>query len=267
MIIAMILTLLFILIIFAAFIWQAVWVAIDSRKKGEEYWWLWTIAAIIAFPIGLIVYALVTRSDKSKCNNCGKEIPHNINSCPYCGMKCGFFCPSCGQKVESGWNYCPHCTTELPDEIKESKASKKSNKKVMIAIVITITILALLIVISFLGVITYSFNGEVFSSSKNEIVTSNDADERGYIGSDYEVEYTDIRTYNLRAGIRSVDYSGTRKNGEVIIRLYDSQGNLLSESEPINSKKFNDVFASDNGYATKIEIEYINFKGSFYFHF
>ena len=98
MIIAMILTLLFILIIFAAFIWQAVWVAIDSRKKGEEYWWLWTIAAIIAFPIGLIVYALVTRSDKSKCNNCGKEIPHNINSCPYCGMKCGFFCPSCGQK-------------------------------------------------------------------------------------------------------------------------------------------------------------------------
>ena len=178
MIIAMILTLLFILIIFAAFIWQAVWVAIDSRKKGEEYWWLWTIAAIIAFPIGLIVYALVTRSDKSKCNNCGKEIPHNINSCPYCGMKCGFFCPSCGQKVESGWNYCPHCTTELPDEIKESKASKKSNKKVMIAIVITITILALLIVISFLGVITYSFNGEVFSSSKNEIVTSNDADER-----------------------------------------------------------------------------------------
>ena len=228
MIIAMILTLLFILIIFAAFIWQAVWVAIDSRKKGEEYWWLWTIAAIIAFPIGLIVYALVTRSDKSKCNNCGKE---------------------------------------LPDEIKESKASKKSNKKVMIAIVITITILALLIVISFLGVITYSFNGEVFSSSKNEIVTSNDADERGYIGSDYEVEYTDIRTYNLRAGIKSVDYSGTRKNGEVIIRLYDSQGNLLSESEPINSKKFNDVFVSDNGYATKIEIEYINFKGSFYFHF
>ena len=82
-----------------------------------------------------------------------------------------------------------------------------------------------------------------------------------------EVEYTDIRTYNLRAGIRSVDYSGTRKNGEVIIRLYDSQGNLLSESEPINSKKFNDVFVSDNGYATKIEIEYINFKGSFYFHF
>ena len=65
-----------------------------------------------------------------------------------------------------------------------------------------------------------------------------------------------------------INYSGTRKNGEVIIRLYDSQGNLLSgKSEAINSKKFNDVFVSDNGYATKIEIEYINFKGSFYFHF
>lgn len=264
MIIAMILPLLFMLIIFGMFIWQAVWVAMDSRKKGEEYWWLWTLAAIIAFPIGLIVYALVTRSDKCKCNNCGKEIPHNINSCPYCGMKCGLFCPSCGQKVESGWNYCPHCTTELPDEIRESKPSKKSNKKAMIAIIITITILALLIVISLIGIMTYSFNGVVFNS-KSEIVTNDNADEMGYIGSDYKVEYTDIRTYNLHEGIRSIDYSGTRKSGEVIIRLFDSDGNLLSESNPIKSKEFNDIFESYNGYATKIEIEYVNFKGSFYF--
>ena len=40
MIIAMILPIVFMLIIFALFIWQAVWVAIDSRKRGEEYWWL-----------------------------------------------------------------------------------------------------------------------------------------------------------------------------------------------------------------------------------
>ena len=53
MIIAMILPIVIMLIIFALFIWQAVWVAIDSRKKGEEYWWLWTIAAIIAFPLDL----------------------------------------------------------------------------------------------------------------------------------------------------------------------------------------------------------------------
>ena len=39
------------------------------------------------------------------------------------------------------------------------------------------------------------------------------------------------------------------------------------KSEPINSKKFNDVFVSDNGYATKIEIEYINFNRKFLFSF
>ena len=114
------------------FIWQAVWVAMDSMKKGEEYWWLWTIAAVIAFPIGLIVYILVTKSDRSRCNNCGKEVPNNINLCPYCGVKCGLFCPNCGQKVEATWGYCPNCTTKLPDEIKNAKTTKKSYKKTII---------------------------------------------------------------------------------------------------------------------------------------
>ena len=50
-------------------------------------------------------------------------------------------------------------------------------------------------------------------------------------------------------------------------QVIDSTTNEITWADSINSKKFNDVFVSDNGYATKIEIEYINFKGSFYFHF
>ena len=261
MITFMILPLFLMLVVFGLFIWQAVWVAIDSRKKGEEYWWLWTIAAIIAFPVGLIVYVLVTRSDRSRCNNCGKEVPHNVNSCPYCGVKCGLFCPNCGQKVEATWRYCPNCTTELPDEIKNAKIIKKSDKKAIIIMIAVIVAVFLLIIGLFASFTAYTFEGV----AKVEEITADNLSDRGYLGSEYDTEYTDIRTYNLHEGIRSIDYSGTRKSGMVIIRLYDSDGNLLSESNPIKSKEFNEVFESDNGYATKIEIEYIKFKGSFYF--
>ena len=129
----MFIPLIFMAIIFGLFIWQAIWVAIDSRKRGEEYWWLWTIAAFIAFPVGIIVYAIVSRSDRRRCNNCGKEVPKDLKLCPYCGERCGNFCPNCGQNVQPGWRFCPNCTTELPDEITNSKR-KINNKSVIIMI-------------------------------------------------------------------------------------------------------------------------------------
>ena len=71
----------------------------------------------------------------------------------------------------------------------------------------------------------------------------------------------------MSSGIRSINYSGKRKNGEVIIRFYDSKGILLEESKAIKEKEFNEVFVCSNGVATKVEIEYIDFKGSFFFDF
>lgn len=263
MITFMILPLFLMLGVFGLFIWQAVWVAIDSRKKGEEYWWLWTIAAIIAFPVGLIVYVLVTRSDRSRCNNCGKEVPHNVNSCPYCGVKCGLFCPSCGQKVEATWRYCPNCTTELPDEIKNAKIIKKSDKKTIIIIIAIIVAVFLLIIGLFASFTAYTFE----SVAQVEEITADNARDMGYLGAEYDTEYTDIRSYNLQQGVSSINYIGKRKSGKVIIRIYDSEGKLLLESKPIKDKKINDVLNVENGYGTKIEIEYINFKGSFFFDF
>lgn len=262
MITFMILPLFLMLGVFVLFIWQAVWVALDSRKKGEEYWWLWTIAAIIAFPVGLIVYVLVTRSDRSRCNNCGKEVPHNVNSCPYCGIKCGLFCPSCGQKVEASWRYCPNCTTELPDEIKNAKIIKKSDKKTIIIIIAIIVAVFLLIAGLFVGFTTY-----VFESSYTGVDEIASASQDGFLGSEYDTEYTGVRSYNTSTFFNSVNYKGTRKSGEVIIRIYDGNNKLISESKSIKDKKFDDVFISDNGAGSKVEIEYINFKGSFFFDF
>lgn len=263
MITFMILPVFIMLGMFGLFIWQAVWVAMDSIKRGEEYWWLWTIAAVIAFPIGLIVYVLVTKSDRSRCNNCGKEVPNNINSCPYCGVKCGLFCPNCGQKVEASWGYCPNCTTELPDEIKNAKITKKSYKKTIIIIISVILAMFLLVI-----VLVASFTAYTFKSVSNlEEITVDNASDMGYLGSKYDTEYTNIRSYNLQQGISSINYIGNRKNGKVIIRVYDSEGKILSESKPIKDKKINDVLEIESGYGTKVEVEYINFKGSFFFHF
>ena len=105
---------------------------------------------------------------------------------------------------------------------------------------------------------TYSIMGNNFNN-KYEIITSNNAKEMGFIGADYDTEYTNIRTYTSKTGIRSINYSGKRKNGEVMIRFYDSKGILLEESKAIKEKEFNEVFVCSNGVATKVEIEYIDF--------
>ena len=46
------------LVMLVIFIGQAIWVARDAMKKGEEFWWLWTIISVIVFPIGIIIYIL-----------------------------------------------------------------------------------------------------------------------------------------------------------------------------------------------------------------
>jgi hypothetical protein len=40
---------------------QATWILLDSRKRGERYYWLWGLFGLINFPQSLIVYLVVTR--------------------------------------------------------------------------------------------------------------------------------------------------------------------------------------------------------------
>lgn len=245
--------------IMGLFIWQAVWVALDSRKKGEEYWWLWTIAAVMSFPIGLIVYVLVTRSDRNKCNNCGREVPKNLGLCPYCGQKCGYFCSDCGQKVQSGWRYCPNCTHELPEEVSRQVDGKKNNKVMIVIISILLAVFLFFIVTVVLGVITFSVNKEVRVS---EVLNEQDR-YSGYSGIVYDEATSEVKSYN--ASGYSFWYKGERKKGEIIIRTYDNNYNLISESEPIEEKEFVGTVLLKG--VSKIEVELKNFKGSFYMRY
>lgn len=40
---------------------QAAWIFLDSRERGERYYWLWGLFGLINFPQSLIVYLVVTR--------------------------------------------------------------------------------------------------------------------------------------------------------------------------------------------------------------
>lgn len=254
---------------FGLFVWQAVWVTLDARRKGEEYWWIWTIASIVAFPIGLLVYVLVSKSDKSRCSNCGKDAPKNMNSCPYCGQKCGLVCNNCGQKVEAGWKFCPNCTTELPLEISSMKQNKGSDKKVIAIIVSIIIVVFLFFILSFIGMNVYNrnvFDGMVINEEVSLIESQYDAEELGWLGSEYDEQHTGTRRYNSKNNVFSINYMGKSTGGSVIIKVYDKNENLLSESKPLKGKKIEGSFMPEQS-GSIIEIEYINFEGSFFFDF
>lgn len=109
------LLLVFPIIFIALFIYlgQAIWVYLDSRHRGDEYSWLWAILCLVSFPVPIIIYLLVTRHGRKRCNNCDKSIDRHLKNCPYCGESTSISCPKCGSSVESDWNFCPNCNEKI----------------------------------------------------------------------------------------------------------------------------------------------------------
>jgi len=74
---------------FVVWILVAIWVYKDAEKRGKNGV-LWLIIVILLGLIGLIIY-LVVRGEKTaparNCPNCGRAIPQDARSCPYCNKK------------------------------------------------------------------------------------------------------------------------------------------------------------------------------------
>lgn len=79
----------FALVWFIIWILVAIWVYKDAEKHGKNGL-LWLIIVILLGLIGLIIY-LVVRGEKTvssrHCPNCGRGIPEDARSCPYCNKK------------------------------------------------------------------------------------------------------------------------------------------------------------------------------------
>jgi len=72
----------------------AIWVYKDAEKRGSSGV-LWLIIVILIGIIGLIIWLVIrppiggekpAGSDR-KCPNCGRAIPMDARTCPYCGKK------------------------------------------------------------------------------------------------------------------------------------------------------------------------------------
>jgi len=87
--VAMVACLAFTLVWFIIWILVAIWVYKDAQKRGKNGV-LWLIIVILLGIIGLIIY-LVVRGEKTApsrhCPNCGRAIPEDARSCPYCNKK------------------------------------------------------------------------------------------------------------------------------------------------------------------------------------
>jgi len=77
------------LVWFIIWVLVAIWVYKDAQKHGKNGV-LWVILIILLGLIGLIIY-FVVRGEKAApsrhCPNCGRAIPEDARSCPYCNKK------------------------------------------------------------------------------------------------------------------------------------------------------------------------------------
>lgn len=84
--------LIWVIIWFIIWILVAIWVYRDAEKRGKSGA-LWLIIVIILGLIGLIIWLVVRggtgagKPSGRRCPNCGREIPEDALTCPYCGKK------------------------------------------------------------------------------------------------------------------------------------------------------------------------------------
>lgn len=89
------LCLFWVIIWFVIFILVAIWVYRDAEKRGKSGA-LWLIIVILLGLIGIIIWLIVRPpiggepkrvSSARRCPNCGRIIPEDAKTCPYCSKK------------------------------------------------------------------------------------------------------------------------------------------------------------------------------------
>ena len=124
---------LFIAFIIALYVLSVVYVFIDARRRGSEYFWAWGLLALLPF-VGLIAYNvlrpntyLADREEQEldmalrerqlaqygTCPHCGGPIEKDFVVCPVCNTQVRNVCPSCHRPLDAHWKVCPYCRTRI----------------------------------------------------------------------------------------------------------------------------------------------------------
>ncbi len=108
------------------------WVYLDTVQRGIRSPILWVLLALIAGPLGWIVYMITRPSvpDALSCPACGKELNGTRAFCPYCGFDLSeTFCPKCQYPVKTDYRFCPSCRAELKPKSKSNSESKPDSER------------------------------------------------------------------------------------------------------------------------------------------
>ena len=105
----------------------------DSRARGSQAWWAWSIVSIIPL-VGLVAYLIlrppsyaIDRDEQEleialrehemqhygTCPNCGSPIDRDFIVCPMCDTQVRNVCPNCHRPLDAEWHVCPYCRTHI----------------------------------------------------------------------------------------------------------------------------------------------------------
>ena len=99
---------------FAVMLASAVWVYVDSKRRGMPAAF-WTAVQPFTVPAGLIAYLVCRERASLRCPACGSTVPGRDRFCPECGGVLAAFCCGCGRPVRKEFRVCPFCGARLEE--------------------------------------------------------------------------------------------------------------------------------------------------------
>jgi predicted RNA-binding Zn-ribbon protein involved in translation (DUF1610 family) len=189
------------IIILSLYIGAVIWIYKDSRKRQDELALVWCILALLSFPIVLIIYIIVTRSNNEN-----------------------YTCSSCGFKLKANWRFCPNCNQELKIDVKEEKyedMNKVINIKKPIGILpIAIFVAGIVLFVTFLTFSLMDINNSFTKVNVPGTTTINLKDKGEYtIFYEYKNDEEESKNYSE---VKDMDISITNINTKKTVSISNS---------------------------------------------
>jgi hypothetical protein len=194
-------------IIFLSFyLGHAIWIFKDSKKRQDDLAVFWCILSLISFPIVLIIYVILTRSNNES-----------------------YSCSSCGYKVKNNWKFCPNCNQELKNNLNKENY-ENMNKEISIRKPIVVLPIVIFIsgIVLFAAFFTFSILNIKNSFTKVLVPGTT------IINLKHEGDYTIFYEYNKDEDATQ-NYSKL-KDMNIILTNINSKGNVLINKSSSSSK-------------------------------
>jgi len=206
-------------IIAFVYIWQAVWIFRDSKKRDDELAWIWCILSIISCPLVLIVYLIFTRCTTRGTS--GYKSTDNVYSSTLREKKCS----NCGFAAEDGWNYCPNCNYNLqssPNAVGKGESYMRGQSNRSIGRYVLLFIIGIAV---FVGFLIYNIVGikDSFQHATVPGTTTINLKDSGKYTVFYEYDDEEEKEEN-NTKVKQLDFTLTSNSTNITIPITKNSG-------------------------------------------